>query len=139
MHKDLLFGSTWGSLTEVEILEALVKNKSLADTMAFQTDPAPSETGATNQSSESGSGSKSEQSNSEDESDESSEESNKGGNLTFHKRKEKNRNSKQLTVVEESDRAESQRGKTKQSMSSQRSAPKNDKKFQSDSDSSDGK
>ena len=140
VHKDLLFGSTWGSLTEVEILEALVKNKSLADTMAAQVDPAQSGTVATNPSSESGSGSKSEKSNSEDESDESSEESKKGGNLNFHKRTGNNRQSKQLTVVEESDNAESQRGKTKHSMSSQRSLPKNSKKFQSDSDeSSDGK
>ena len=35
-HKDMLFGSTWGNMTEVEILEALVKNKSLADTLVVQ-------------------------------------------------------------------------------------------------------
>ena len=34
VHKDVLFGSTWGKMTEVEILEALVKNKNMADTLA---------------------------------------------------------------------------------------------------------
>lgn len=34
VHKDILFGSTWGKMTEVEILEALVKNKNMADTLA---------------------------------------------------------------------------------------------------------
>ena len=30
IHQDVLFGTTWGSMTEIEILETLVKNKSLA-------------------------------------------------------------------------------------------------------------
>ena len=34
LHKDVLFGSTWGKMTEVEILEALVKNKGMADSLA---------------------------------------------------------------------------------------------------------
>ena len=33
VHQDVLFGTTWGSMTELEILETLVKNKSLAETM----------------------------------------------------------------------------------------------------------
>ena len=32
-HTDVLFGTTWGSMTEIEILETLVKNKNLAETM----------------------------------------------------------------------------------------------------------
>ena len=33
-HKDLLFGNNWGKMTEVEILEALVKSKNMSDTLA---------------------------------------------------------------------------------------------------------
>ena len=33
-NKDLLFSGTWGSMTEVEILEALVKNRGLTETLA---------------------------------------------------------------------------------------------------------
>ena len=33
VHEDVLFGNTWGSMTELEILETLVKNKNLADEM----------------------------------------------------------------------------------------------------------
>ena len=33
-HDGVLFGSTWGSMTEVEILESLVKNRGLAQTLA---------------------------------------------------------------------------------------------------------
>ena len=33
-HNDILFGATWGSLSEIEILESLVKNRGLATTMA---------------------------------------------------------------------------------------------------------
>ena len=31
IHQDVLFGTTWGSMTELEILETLVKNKSLTE------------------------------------------------------------------------------------------------------------
>ena len=30
VHKDVLFGTNWGKMTEVEILEALVKQKNMA-------------------------------------------------------------------------------------------------------------
>ena len=33
IHDDVLFGNTWGNMTELEILETLVKNKNLADEM----------------------------------------------------------------------------------------------------------
>ena len=36
VHDDVLFGTSWGSMTELEILETLVKNKNLADEMQNQ-------------------------------------------------------------------------------------------------------
>lgn len=34
LHKDVLFGTAWGKMTEIEILEALVKNKLMAEVLA---------------------------------------------------------------------------------------------------------
>ena len=33
-HNDILFGTTWGSMSEIEILESLVKNRGLATALA---------------------------------------------------------------------------------------------------------
>ena len=57
-HNDILFGTTWGSMSEIEILESLVKNRGLAQTLANPTTTVGTEGTGSGSEEESSDGSK---------------------------------------------------------------------------------
>ena len=137
VHKDVLFGSTWGKMTEVEILEALVKNKNMADTLASpqaQQDAAAAARGVPDHTWLSGSDEKrDDESGSDGDDGDKQDKKLLAGNLKKggKERDDQPKRSHQLTVVEEAGDAREARGS---SQLQPRSPPKDNKRFESDDD-----